>query len=134
LVINAISLVAGVAGMRALAVLDILIAVGTVAWIPLGRMLRGRGVAGVRVTGSNPAASVAAALGCVGAALCLVVLAQFGRAVQTEFVPQENNGQIHGEVTFPVGTPLATTEAALGRVETAVMTLPNIDTVRTYAG
>jgi HAE1 family hydrophobic/amphiphilic exporter-1 len=134
LVINALSLVAGAAGARALAVLDVVIAVATLVWIPLGNGLRGLHFAGIRFTGSNRAASLAGVLGCLGAAACLVILAQVGRTVQTEFVPAENNGQIHGEVTFPVGTPLAATEAALGRVERAVLTLPNIDTVRTYAG
>ncbi len=65
----------------------------------------------------------------------MLALAGTSRTVQTEFVPDSQNGQIHGDVTFPVGTPLATTEATLVKIENVVMRdIPIVDTVRTYAG
>jgi HAE1 family hydrophobic/amphiphilic exporter-1 len=134
LVFNAISLTAGSTVMLGVAGFDVLIALCTLFWIPVGNGLRGAGLLGVRIAGTHRGASLAGAIGCVVAAFALVVLAQTGRVVKSDFVPAENNGQIHGEVTFPVGTPLAVTEAALQRVEAAVLKLPNIDTVRTYAG
>jgi len=134
LVVNAISLLAGVQGMLALAVVDLVIGALSLLWIPVGKRLRGRHLAGIRATGSNAAASIAGALGCGVAAACLAALAVFHLNLQTEFVPDSKNGQIHGNITFPVGTPLAVTEAALGRVELAVLKLPNIYSVRTYAG
>jgi len=134
-VVNAISLLGGVQAMLAMAVADLVIGALTVLWIPVGKGLRGAGLFGIRITGSNPAASITGALGCGLAAACLAVLGLFSfEPAERVRAPIPRNGQIHGEITFPVGTPLAVTEAALGRVELAVLKLPNIDTVRTYAG
>ncbi|HTW85159.1 MAG TPA: efflux RND transporter permease subunit [Candidatus Sulfotelmatobacter sp.] len=81
--------------------------------------------------GSN--ASVA---GLVGIAAVLFVLSMTQSSVQSEFVPDAKTGQIHGDLTYPVGTPLAITERALVRIERAVLADEpgEIDTVRTYAG
>ena len=134
LVINALTLVAGPQAMSGIAGVDAAIALVTLLWIPLGRLLRGRGVAGIRVE-PHTGASVGGALGCFAIAGCMLLLMVTHLNVQTEFVPDQKSGQIHGDVTFPVGTPLATTEATLVKIENAVLKdVPVVDTVRTYAG
>jgi HAE1 family hydrophobic/amphiphilic exporter-1 len=135
LVVNAISLVAGTQAMMALAGADVALGVVTLIWIPFGNLLRGKGVFGVRFAGTNLGASIGGAIGCGAVAGFMVLLALTHFNVQTEFVPDQKTGQIHGDVTFPVGTPLATTEATLVRIENVVMAnVPIVDTVRTYAG
>jgi len=62
LVVNAISLLGGVQAMLAMAVADLVIGALTVLWIPVGKGLRGAGLFGIRITGSNPAASITGAL------------------------------------------------------------------------
>ncbi len=134
LVLNAVTLVAGVTPMLVLAGVDAAFAVYALVWYPIGRALDGRGVAGIRVR-AHLGASVWAAIGCVAVALSMVLLAVTHRNVQTEFVPDQKMGQIHGDLTFPVGTPLATTEATLVKIENVVLkNIPIVDTVRTYAG
>jgi HAE1 family hydrophobic/amphiphilic exporter-1 len=134
MVVNAISLVAGKEGMTALAGVDAALAVVTLLWIPLGRVLRGRGLAGIRIQGSHVGASVGGALGCAAIGAFMFGLVLLNLNLQSEFVPDQKSGQIHGDVTFPVGTPLALTEATLTRIETEALKIPNVDTVRTYAG
>jgi HAE1 family hydrophobic/amphiphilic exporter-1 len=134
LVVNSISLVAGADGMTAVAGLDVGLAIVTLLWIPLGGILKGAGVAGVRIAGPNVGASVGGAIACVSTGAALFGLAIGHYNLQTEFVPDVKRGQIHGNLTFPVGTPLGTTEATLVRLEQEVLKLPHIDTVRTYAG
>jgi HAE1 family hydrophobic/amphiphilic exporter-1 len=134
LVANAITLIAGTQAMIAAAGVDAAFAVVSLLWIPLGNALRGRGIAGIRIA-PHAGASVGGALGCVAIAGCMVGLALAHLNLQTEFVPDQKTGQIHGDVTFPVGTPLATTEATLVKIENTVMAnIPTVDTVRTYAG
>jgi HAE1 family hydrophobic/amphiphilic exporter-1 len=134
LVVNAISLLAGASGMTKVAGIDVALAVVTLLWIPLGRVLKGRGLAGIRIDGPHLGASIGGAIACVatGAAVFGLAIGHFN--LQTEFVPDVKRGQIHANLTFPVGTPLATTEATLVRIEQEVLKLPHIDTVRTYAG
>ncbi|HYZ16753.1 MAG TPA: efflux RND transporter permease subunit [Candidatus Acidoferrum sp.] len=135
LVLNAVTLVAGAQAMQGAAAVDAAIAVLSLLWIAAGRPLAGRRIVwGIRCRGPHAGASVASALVCAGAAVVLLTIAFTNLGVQTEFVPDQKNGQIHGDLTFPVGTPLAVTEATLERIETAVLKLPHIDTVRTYAG
>lgn len=134
LVVNAITLIAGPQAMSAIAGVDAALAIVTLLWFPLGRMLRGRGVAGIRIE-PHTGASVGGALGCFAVAGCMLLLMVTHLNVQTEFVPDQKSGQIHGDVTFPVGTPLATTEATLVKIENSVLkNVPFVDTVRTYAG
>ncbi len=135
LIVNAFALPAGSQGMYALAVLDVVFALITLAWIPLGRWTRGVGVFGVRVAGSNAVASVRGALGCFALAAFMSGLGVLHLGVQSEFVPDQKTGQIHGDLTFPVGTPLGTTEATLVKIENVVLkNVDIVDTVRTYAG
>ena len=135
MVANAITLLAGTQAMMAVGGVDVAFAVVALLWIPLGNRLRGRGIAGVRVVGSHAGASVAGAIGCVAIGGFMVGLALLHLNLQTEFVPDQKRGQVHGEITFPVGTPLVTTEATLVKIENTVMAnFTTIDTVRTYAG
>jgi HAE1 family hydrophobic/amphiphilic exporter-1 len=135
LVVNAITLVAGTQAMQGVAALDAVIAVLSLAWIAAGRFFAGRRIVWeIRCQGPHRGASLTSAAVCAGAAAVLLTIAFTNLGVQTEFVPAEKNGQIHGDLTFPVGTPLPATEAALARIEDAVLKLPHIDTVRTYAG
>jgi HAE1 family hydrophobic/amphiphilic exporter-1 len=133
MVFNAIALVAGSSGMMAFAVVDVFFAIVTLVWVPVGNKLRGLHVGGIRVA-PRAGSSLVAAAACVTVAVCMFGLASFGRSVKTEFIPATSNGQINGDLTYPVGTPLAVSTAALDRISSAVMKLPNIDTVRTYSG
>lgn len=134
LVVNAITLIAGTQAMIMIGGIDAAFAVVSLLWIPVGKILHGRGVAGVRIA-AHVGASVGGAIGCLAVGGCMVLLALTHFNLQTEFVPDQQTGQIHGDVTFPVGTPLATTEATLVKIENTVMAnFPIVDTVRTYAG
>jgi hydrophobic/amphiphilic exporter-1 (mainly G- bacteria), HAE1 family len=133
-VVNALALVPGTDAMMVVAGIDVGIAIVTLAFYPVGNALRGRRLGGLRFVGSHGGATVRGALCCVAAGAVMFGLALGHFNVQTEFVPDVKNGQVHGNVTYPVGTPLAVTEATLVRIEQEVLKLPNIDTVRTYAG
>jgi HAE1 family hydrophobic/amphiphilic exporter-1 len=134
LVVNAITLVGGTQSMIVVGGVDAAFAVVSLLWIPVGNALRGRGIAGIRIA-SHAGASVGGAIGCLAVGGCMVLLALTHFNLQTEFVPDSKSGQIHGDVTFPVGTPLATTEATLVKIENTVLAnFTIVDTVRTYAG
>jgi HAE1 family hydrophobic/amphiphilic exporter-1 len=134
LVVNAITLLAGTQPMIMMGGVDAAFAVVSLLWIPVGNALRGRGVAGIRIS-SHVGGSVGGAIGCLAVGGCMVLLALTHYNLQTEFVPDQQTGQIHGDLTFPVGTPLATTEATLVKIENTVMAnFAIVDTVRTYAG
>ncbi len=133
LVLNALSLPAGPDAMTMFAGIDVALAIVTLLWIPLGGVLRGRGIAGIRIA-PRIGGSIGGAIACVATGAVMFGLAIGHFNVQTEFVPDVKRGQVHGNLTFPVGTPLATTEATLVRLEQEVLKLPHIDTVRTYAG
>jgi hydrophobic/amphiphilic exporter-1 (mainly G- bacteria), HAE1 family len=135
LVVNAIALIAGPEAIMFLAGVDVAIGLVTLLWIPLGRLVRGKRVVGGIRFAPHAGASVRGAIGCVALAGFMAGLALLHLNVQTEFVPDQKTGQIHGDLTFPVGTPLATTEATLIKIENAVLAnFTTVDTVRTYAG
>jgi HAE1 family hydrophobic/amphiphilic exporter-1 len=134
LVVNAITLIAGTQAMVMAGGVDAAFAVVSLLWILVGKALQGRGIAGIRIA-AHVGASVGGAIGCLAVGGCMVVLALTHFNLQTEFVPDQKTGQIHGDVTFPVGTPLATTEATLVKIENTVLAnFTIVDTVRTYAG
>jgi HAE1 family hydrophobic/amphiphilic exporter-1 len=136
LVLNALMLAAGEQMMVYMAIADAVFAVVVLAWgFVFGRMLNQIDlVAGIRVSEMHTGATLGSALVCLAAAGGLLLISGTNRGIQSEFVPDVKRGQIHGNLTFPVGTPLATTEATLVRIEREVLKLPHIDTVRTYAG
>jgi HAE1 family hydrophobic/amphiphilic exporter-1 len=126
LVVNAVTLVAGTSAMTAVAGFDLVCAAVCALWLALGRRSR-RGRVHVR-------ASLTAIGACAGIGLLIGGLGLANVYVPFEFIPETQMGQISGTVTFPTGTPLATTAAALERMETAALKLPYVDSVRTTAG
>ncbi len=142
LVLNSLTLAAGKQAMQGAAAVDVVLAVVALVWgFGLGRLLRGRslslrgrGLSGIRITGMHAGATVASALVCLATAggLMLIVLTNHG--VQSEFVPDEKQGQVSMILTFPTGTPLGTTQAAIDRIDSAALKLPFVDTVRSTSG
>ncbi len=126
LVCNAVSLVAGTSAMTTVAIFDGALAMLSVLWLAFGRFAR-RGHVHVR-------ASVCAIASCAGIGAVVGAMAVLNWYVPFEFIPAAQMGQISGTITFPTGTPLATTAAALGRMENAALKLPYVDSVRTTAG
>jgi hydrophobic/amphiphilic exporter-1 (mainly G- bacteria), HAE1 family len=135
LVLNALMLPTGKQSMQGMAMLDAALAGVALLWgFLIGRLVRGRGLAGVRVGDMHRGATVTSALICLAAAGGLMLVAATGRSVQSEFVPDEKRGQATMILTFPTGTPLETTQAAIDRIETAALKLPHVDTVRSTSG
>ncbi len=54
--------------------------------------------------------------------------------VQSEFISSSDTGTISMTVTYPTGTPLATTQSAVDKLETAILQLPNIRSTITTTG
>ncbi len=72
---------------------------------------------------------IACALLVVGS-IALVPLGFIG----SEFVPPASTGVLTGSITYPVGTPLSTTQAGLTRLQGELMKLPYVDAVLATAG
>ncbi|HEY4439146.1 MAG TPA: efflux RND transporter permease subunit [Candidatus Elarobacter sp.] len=133
-VVNALTLVGGREAMAMMGGLDIGLAVVAVLIHVVAAALKGKRLLGMRFVGAHLGATIAGIAACAGAGGVMLLLALGNFGVQTEFIPDVKNGQVHGNLTYPVGTPLAVTEATLVRIEHEVLKLPHIDTVRTYAG
>jgi len=54
--------------------------------------------------------------------------------VQSEFVSPSETGTVEMTLTFPIGTPLATTQAAVDKLEAAILRLPYIRSTITTTG
>ena len=54
--------------------------------------------------------------------------------IGSEFVPASSTGVLTGSITYPVGTPLSTTQAGLTKLQSQLMKLPNVETVLATAG
>jgi hydrophobic/amphiphilic exporter-1 (mainly G- bacteria), HAE1 family len=133
-VINAVTLVPGPGVMTKMAGVDAALAVATILWFVLGRGLHGRRLfAGIRFE-LHGGASVAAALACAGAAAVMFLLAVTKTSIPSEFLPDEKRGQVAITLTFPTGTPLYVTQAAIDRIDSAALALPHVDTVRSASG
>jgi HAE1 family hydrophobic/amphiphilic exporter-1 len=133
-VLNSMTLVAGPSIMTKAAGVDVALAVATLLWFVLGRGLHGKRLfAGIRAE-LHGGASVATAAACCVAAAVLFTLAVTKTSIQSEFVPSEKRGQVAITLTYPTGTPIGTTQAAIDRIETAALALPHVDTVRSTAG
>ncbi len=63
-------------------------------------------------------------------AIALVPLGFIG----SEFIPGSNTGMLTGAVTYPIGTPLAVTEAAMDRFATEALKVKDVESVLTTAG
>ncbi|MGB8265720.1 MAG: efflux RND transporter permease subunit [Candidatus Velthaea sp.] len=121
-VFNALALPIGAQAESSVAVVDVIAGALCVAWFLSFRRQR------------HARASFVAIGICFGAAGLLGAMSALQLYVPFEFVPNTQQGQISGTVTFPTGTPLATTEAALERMEQAAMKVPYVESVRTVAG
>jgi HAE1 family hydrophobic/amphiphilic exporter-1 len=126
LVLNAITLVAGTSAMTGIAVVDFGLAALCALWLFFGRFAP-RGRVHVR-------ASLAAIGMCAGIGVLVGGLGLANSYIPFEFIPEEQMGQVSGTVTFPTGTPLATTAAALSRMEQAALKVPYVESVRMTAG
>ncbi len=54
--------------------------------------------------------------------------------IGSEFVPPSSTGVLTGSITYPVGTPLGTTQAGLTKLQEQLMKLPHVETVLATAG
>ena len=63
-------------------------------------------------------------------AIALVPLGLIG----SEFVPQSSTGVLSGSLSYPVGTPLATTQAGLQKLGVELLKIPNVVAVLSTAG
>ena len=126
LVFNAATLILGTTAMTWMGFFDGLFALACTAWFGFGRFLRWGRV--------HTLASLTAITSCLVIGLALESMASANLYIPFEFLPSGQAGQISGTVTFPTGTPLKTTAAAIARLESAAMTLPHVASVRTTAG
>jgi len=86
----------------------------------------------------RPAVSVRASLsivGMVGGIAGIMALLWVGeRGIDTEFIPNSDTGAIRMTLQFPTGTPLATTQATVDRLEEAIVKVDGIEKVITTTG
>jgi HAE1 family hydrophobic/amphiphilic exporter-1 len=75
-------------------------------------------------------ATVGVCVALLAASIALPVLG----LVQSEFISASNTGSIQMTLTYPTGTPLATTQSAVDRVEAAILRLPAIRSTITTTG
>jgi HAE1 family hydrophobic/amphiphilic exporter-1 len=78
----------------------------------------------------NPGATIGICALLFGLSLLLPVLG----FVQSEFIASSNTGTIAMTVTYPTGTPLATTQAGVDRLEAAILKLPGMRSTITTTG
>lgn len=71
--------------------------------------------------------------GCVALLTSALALPFLG-LISSEFVPSSQTGAIQMTLTFPTGTPIATTQAAVDRIEAATLTLPFVESTITRVG
>lgn len=71
--------------------------------------------------------------GCFALVVAAIALVPAG-FIGSEFIPKTNSGVILGNVTYPIGQPLATTEAGLDRLAAELVKVPAVKSVLTTAG
>jgi HAE1 family hydrophobic/amphiphilic exporter-1 len=85
---------------------------------------------GVHYLAGNPRKCAGASLFAIAVG-CLFLPAQ---TLGTEFVPAASTGVLRGSLTYPVGQPLATTQAAMARLGSELRKLPDVSSVLTTVG
>ncbi|GAC1411294.1 MAG: hypothetical protein NVSMB64_20970 [Candidatus Velthaea sp.] len=137
-VVNALALPMGTSGLFSVAALDVACAGSALLWSIFGRLLPRGGIPLAKwrfpVAPVHVRASMAAIVGCLAFAAIMGGLGATQNGLQSEFIPNTQQGQISGTITYPTGTPLANTVSALDRIESAAIALPFVDSVRTTAG
>jgi HAE1 family hydrophobic/amphiphilic exporter-1 len=73
------------------------------------------------------------ALACVALLVSAFALPAIG-AISSEFVPSSDTGTIRMTVSFPTGTPIGTTAAAVDRLEQRILTVPHVASTITTVG
>jgi HAE1 family hydrophobic/amphiphilic exporter-1 len=126
LVFNALTLVAGAQAMIGLAVVDLICAVVCTLWLLVGSIRRSSRV--------HPGASFVSIGTCLAIAALVGGMGLAGLYIPFEFIPNTQQGQISGTITYPTGTPLGTTEVALDRFAAVAIKQPFVDSVRTTSG
>jgi len=103
-----------------------------IAWFPAGyeRLLRYYHGTALPFALAHRWQTVGFCFALVGASVALIPL----HVIQTDFVPPSQTGLILMSVTYPVGSPLVQTQAAVDRFEAAVLTIPGIESVLSTTG
>ncbi len=70
---------------------------------------------------------------CLGLVVSALSLPSFG-LINSEFVPASQSGVLDGSLTYPIGTPLATTAAGMHRLEAQLMRLRYVSSVLSTVG
>jgi HAE1 family hydrophobic/amphiphilic exporter-1 len=112
--------------------LNLAFAVGAFLWYGLARLLRGTSsrFAIVRSGASSFRPIAVAAVSAIVIGLCFAALPKVGG----EFIPSTDSGVVSGTITFPVGTPLGTTDAALDKLAAEIAKVPDVKQLFTTAG
>ena len=71
---------------------------------------------------------------CVGLVVAAISLVTPFKVIQSEFVPSVQIGSVQMTVTYPVGTPLAKTQAAIDRLESQIMKIRDVELVLSTTG
>jgi HAE1 family hydrophobic/amphiphilic exporter-1 len=138
LLINSLSLAAG--GGMATVVMDVLLLVICATGHVAGKVLRSRRGSRMgrrnaflnyfRSIGTSRGTTIATFVTPVALALIMLPLG----AVSFDFMPAQQNGEIDMTVTYPSGTPIATTNRYVMRLETAIMGIDGIKSVSATSG
>jgi HAE1 family hydrophobic/amphiphilic exporter-1 len=130
LFLNAISLVMG-AGMASIAI-NAVVLIGTLACYGIAALLRARGksLRGLSSLGANR--RLAAVTLVLPVILAGAMFALGG--VSTDFVPQQQDGEIDMTVTYPPGTPIAVTDRYVVNLEREIMKIDGVKSVSSTVG
>ena len=131
LVINGLSLV----GVPApVAYLDLAVAAWCLVWLLVRAALAGSPRIAAWLPAADRRVSFGAAAFCCVLALVLGGVVAADRTIRTEFVPSSQTGDIAMTLTYPVGTPLAATQAVVDRLERHILAIDGIASTYTTTG
>ena len=131
LVINGLSLV----GVPApVAYLDLAVAAWCLVWLLVRAALAGSPRIAAWLPAADRRVSFGAAAFCCALALVLGGVVAADRTIRTEFVPSSQTGDIAMTLTYPVGTPLAATQAVVDRLERHILAIDGIASTYTTTG
>ncbi|MBV9103520.1 MAG: efflux RND transporter permease subunit, partial [Candidatus Eremiobacteraeota bacterium] len=131
LVLNGLALVASPQGV---AVLDLAIAGATLLWLPARHLFARSQRLASRLPVAHARVSFAAAGICVALSLALFAVSALDRSIRSEFIPDSQTGDIGMTLTYPVGTPLYKTQAAVDNLERRILAIDGIASTYTRTG